>query len=46
MELSLEPSLDSLLEQLNYSIDQINKLSKERNVIFENAGKKSKDSAY
>lgn len=35
MELSLEPSLDSLLEQLDYSIGQINKLSNERNVIFD-----------
>jgi AAA domain len=35
MELSLEPSLDSLLEQLAYSIDQINQLSNERNVIFD-----------
>lgn len=35
MELSLEPSLDSLLEQLDYSVGQINKLSNERNVIFD-----------
>lgn len=35
MELSLEPSLDSLLEQLDYSIKQINALSKEPNVIFD-----------
>ena len=35
MELSLEPRLNSLLEQLDYSIDQINKLSNERNVIFD-----------
>lgn len=35
MELSLEPSLDSLLEQLDYSIDQINKFSNEQNVIFD-----------
>lgn len=35
MELSLEPSLDSLTEQLDYSIGQINKLSNERNVIFD-----------
>jgi len=34
MELALEPSLESLLEQLDYSIDQIN-LSNERNVIFD-----------
>lgn len=35
MELSLEPSLESLLEQLDYSIDQINKLSNEKNIIFD-----------
>ena len=35
MELSLEPSLDSLLEQLDYSIDQLNKTANERNVIFD-----------
>lgn len=35
MELSLEPSLDSLLEQLDYSINQINNLSNEKNVIFD-----------
>lgn len=35
MELSLEASLDSLLEQLDYSIDQLNKLSNEQNVIFD-----------
>ncbi len=35
MELSLEPSLDSLLEQLDYSIEQINTLSNERNIIFD-----------
>ena len=32
MELSLEPSLDSLVEQLDYSIDQINLLSNKPNV--------------
>lgn len=35
MELSLEPSLDSLLEQLDYSIAQLNECSKEKNVIFD-----------
>jgi hypothetical protein len=35
MELSLEPSLDSLLEQLNYSIGQLNELAKEQNIIFD-----------
>lgn len=35
MELSVEPSLDSLLEQLDYSVNQINKLASERNVIFD-----------
>ncbi|OAI49283.1 hypothetical protein AYO45_02970 [Gammaproteobacteria bacterium SCGC AG-212-F23] len=35
MELSLEPSLESLLEQLDYSIDQINKLANEPNVVFD-----------
>jgi len=35
MELSLEPSVESLLEQLDYSIDQINTLSNERNIIFD-----------
>lgn len=35
MELSLDPSLDSLLEQLDYSIEQINQSGKERNIIFD-----------
>lgn len=35
MELSLEPSLDSLLEQLDYSIDQLNQTANEKNVIFD-----------
>jgi hypothetical protein len=35
MELSLEPSLDSLLEQLDYSIEQLNEAANEHNVIFD-----------
>lgn len=35
MELSLEPSLDSLLEQLDYSINQLNACANEKNVIFD-----------
>jgi hypothetical protein len=35
MELSLEPSLDSLLEQLDYSIEQLNTHANERNIIFD-----------
>jgi hypothetical protein len=35
MELSLELSLDSLLEQLDYSIEQLNKTANEKNVIFD-----------
>lgn len=35
MELSLEPSLDSLLEQLDYSILQLNQCANEKNVIFD-----------
>lgn len=35
MELSLEPSLDSLLEQLDYSIEQLHKTADEQNVIFD-----------
>lgn len=35
MELSLEPSLDSLLEQLDYSIEQLNIHENEANVIFD-----------
>ena len=34
MELSLEPSLDSLLEQLDCSIEQLNR-NAERNIIFD-----------
>jgi len=35
MELSLEPSLDSLLEQLDYSINQLNECANERDIIFD-----------
>lgn len=35
MELSLEPSLDSLLEQLDYSIKQLNECASEKNIIFD-----------
>lgn len=35
IELSLEPSLDSLLEQLDYSIKQLNQCANETNVIFD-----------
>ena len=35
MELSLEPSLDSLIEQLDYSIKQLNQSANETNVIFD-----------
>src|SRR5438067_390817 len=35
MELSLEPTLDSLLEQLDYSIEQLNKCANKQNVIFD-----------
>jgi hypothetical protein len=35
MELSLEPSLESLLEQLDYSIKQVNELANEHNIIFD-----------
>lgn len=35
MELSLEPSLDSLLEQLDYSIEQLNEHANEHNIIFD-----------
>ncbi len=35
MELSLEPSLDSCLEQLDYSIHQLNECANEKNVIFD-----------
>jgi hypothetical protein len=35
MELSFEPSLDSLLEQLDCSIDQLNEYAQEKNIIFD-----------
>jgi len=35
MELSLEPSLDSMLEQLDYSINQISECTNEKNIIFD-----------
>ncbi|WP_051131850.1 AAA family ATPase [Legionella tunisiensis] len=35
MELALEPSLDSLMEQLDYSIEQLNKRADESNIIFD-----------
>lgn len=35
MELSLEPSLESLLEQLDCSIDQLNQTANEKKVIFD-----------
>lgn len=35
MELALEPSLDSLLEQLDYSIEQVNQSANEKNIIFD-----------
>lgn len=35
MELALEPSLDSLLEQLDYSIAQLNANAKTPNIIFD-----------
>ncbi len=35
MELSLSPSLDSLLEQLDYSIEQLNSYVDEPNIIFD-----------
>lgn len=35
MELSLEPSLESLLEQLDFSIQQINQLQDKKNIIFD-----------
>lgn len=35
MELSLEPSLDSLLEQLDYSLNQLNECANESDVIFD-----------
>ncbi len=35
MELSLEPSLDSFLEQLDYSINQLNDCANEQNILFD-----------
>lgn len=35
MELSLEPSLDSFIEQLDYSINQLNNCANEQNIIFD-----------
>jgi hypothetical protein len=35
MELSLEPSLDSLLEQLDYSINQLNQHAHDDNIIYD-----------
>lgn len=35
VELSLAPGLDSLLEQLDYSIEQINSFANEKNIIFD-----------
>ncbi len=35
MELSLEPSLESLIEQLDYSIEQLNETENEHNIIFD-----------
>ena len=35
MELSLEPSLDSLLEQLDYSINQLETCANKNNIIFD-----------
>lgn len=35
MELSLEPSLDSLIEQLDYSIEQLNQCTNEHHIIFD-----------
>ncbi len=35
MELSLEPSLDSFLEQLDYSINQLNDCVSGKNIIFD-----------
>ncbi len=35
VELSLEPSLESCLEQLDYSIEQLNQCKNEKNVIFD-----------
>ena len=35
MELSVEPSLDSMLEELDYSIRQLHQCAKETNIIFD-----------
>lgn len=35
MELSLEPSMDSLIEQLDYSIKQLNDAKNKENIIFD-----------
>ena len=35
LELSLEPSLDSFIEQLDYSINQLNDCTNEQNIIFD-----------
>jgi hypothetical protein len=35
MELSVEPSLDSMLEELDYSINQLNQCAKETTIIFD-----------
>lgn len=35
MEFALEPSLDSLMEQLDYSITQLNECANEKDVIFD-----------
>jgi hypothetical protein len=35
MELSLDPSIDSLIEQLDYSIDQLFKCTDQQNIIFD-----------
>ena len=35
MELALEPSLDSLVEQLDYSINQLNESAGEKDIIFD-----------
>ncbi|HVV68545.1 MAG TPA: AAA family ATPase [Gammaproteobacteria bacterium] len=35
MELALEPSLDSLLEELDYSILQLNRYANEKNIIYD-----------
>lgn len=35
MELALEPSFSSLVSQLNFSIDRLNQLAGEKNIIFD-----------